>query len=168
MKGNCDHPPAPLAFFFLSSTSSILSSGITGYFSNKNSSISSLTSPCTTISSPPLGTFVTEAPVANFLPRSFATFLFSSEKASRPVTVVTNFLWCINQHTSPLSHLKGCTLFRSTRLMMTLLLAMVCANFASAASALSAFLWASFSARFCASTDKLEVAAARASARKYC
>ena len=55
------------------------------------------------------------------------------------------------------------TLFLSTRLMITLLDAMVAACFASAASALSAFLCASFSARFWASRERVEVAAARAS-----
>lgn len=64
----------PDGFFFLSSTNSMLSSGISLYFSSRNSSISSLTSPCTTISSPPLGTLVTEEPVANFLPNSLATY----------------------------------------------------------------------------------------------
>ena len=40
---------------------------------------------------------------------------------------------------------------------------MVAACFASAASALRAFLWASFSARFRASSERVEVAASRAS-----
>ena len=47
--------------------------------------------------------------------------------------------------------------------MVTLDVASVCACLASAASALRAFLWASFSARFWASTERVEVAAARAS-----
>lgn len=83
--------PAALAFFFLSSISSILSSGTSLYFSRINSSISSLTSPCTTISSPPLASFVTLLPVANFFPKSFATFLLSRPNASRPETAVTYF-----------------------------------------------------------------------------
>lgn len=139
------YPPAPL-FFFLSSTSSILSSGISLYFSNKNSSISSLTSPCTTISSPPLATFVTELPVANFLPKSLLTFFRSSPKASRPVTAVTYFL-----------------LLRSTRLIVIMEVESLVAKRASAASALAAFFWASFAARFWASTDRCDVAAERAS-----
>lgn len=146
---NLTYPPTPPSFFFfLSSTNSILSSGTTLYFSNKNSSISSLTSPWTTISSPPLtaGFFVTLAPVANFLPRSLATFLLSRPKASRPETAVT--------------YLR---LLRSTRLMVTFEAAIVWAAFASAASAFNAFLCASFSARLRASTERVEVAAARAS-----
>lgn len=55
------------------------------------------------------------------------------------------------------------TLFLSTLLMITLLLAIVAACFASAASAFKAFLCASFSARFWASRDRVLVAAARAS-----
>ena len=55
------------------------------------------------------------------------------------------------------------TLFLSTRLMMTFELLIVAACFASAASAFSAFLCASFSARFWASTEREDVAAARAS-----
>jgi len=47
--------------------------------------------------------------------------------------------------------------------MVTLEEASVWACFASAASALRAFLWASFSARFWASRERVEVAAARAS-----
>lgn len=54
-------------------------------------------------------------------------------------------------------------LLRSTRLMVTFEEAIVCACFASAASAFRAFLWASFSARFWASRERVEVAAARAS-----
>lgn len=105
--------PAPAPFFFLSSTSSILSSGMrSAYFSKRNSSISSLTSPCTTISSLPLAVFVTLEPVANFFPKSFATFLSSKPNASSPMTAVT--------------YLR---LFRSTRLMVTLEAAMVSANF---------------------------------------
>jgi hypothetical protein len=47
--------------------------------------------------------------------------------------------------------------------MMTLDVAIVAACFASAASAFRAFLWASFSARFRASTESDDVAASRAS-----
>lgn len=54
-------------------------------------------------------------------------------------------------------------LLRSTRLIVTLEEAMVAACFASAASALRAFLWASFSARLRASRERVEVAASRAS-----
>lgn len=54
-------------------------------------------------------------------------------------------------------------LLRSTRLMVTMELAIVSSRFFSAASAFRAFLWASFSARFWASTEREEVAAARAS-----
>lgn len=71
-------------FFFLSSTNSMLSSGMSLYFSRMNSSSSSLTSPCTTISSPPLGSFVTEEPVANFLPKSLATCVPVSVHSRRP------------------------------------------------------------------------------------
>lgn len=124
----------------------MLSSGISLYFSSRNSSISSLTSPWTTISEPPLGSLLTEEPVANFLPRSLATFLRSRPKASRPMTAVTNFF-----------------LLRSMRLMVMVLLARRSACLASAASALAAFFWASLAARFCASTDRDAVAASRAS-----
>lgn len=47
--------------------------------------------------------------------------------------------------------------------MMTVLEARLSACFCSAASALAVFFWASFSARFCASTERLAVEAARAS-----
>ena len=139
------------------------------YFSNRNSSISSLTSPWTTISSPPLGVLVTEEPVANFLPNSFATcsthqhtgtghgsrtqgvgdgqtFLRSKPKASRPETAVTNF-----------------RLFLSILLTVTILFASLSACLASAASALAVFFWASLAARFWASRDSEAVAASRAS-----
>lgn len=125
----------------------MLSSGICLYFSLRNSSISSLTSPCTTISSPPAGVLVTLEPVANFLPNSLATFLRSRSKASSPETAVT----CLR-------------LLRSMRLMVTMLAARLSACFCSAASALAVFLRASFSARFWASTERLAVDAARASA----
>lgn len=124
----------------------MLSSGICLYFSFRNSSISSLTSPCTTISSPPDGVLVTLEPVANFLPNSLATFLSSRSKASRPETDVT--------------YLR---LFRSMRLMVTTLAARLSACFCSAASAFAVFFCASFSARFWASTERLAVEAARAS-----
>lgn len=109
----------------------MLSSGICLYFSLRNSSISSLTSPCTTISSPPDGVLVTLEPVANFLPNSLATFFNSRSKASSPETDVT--------------YLR---LLRSIRLMVTTLAARLSACFCSAASALAVFLSASFSARF--------------------
>lgn len=54
-------------------------------------------------------------------------------------------------------------LFRSMRLMTTVLEARLSACFCSAASALAVFFWASFSALFCASTERLAVEAARAS-----
>jgi hypothetical protein len=49
--------------------------------------------------------------------------------------------------------------------MITFEEAIVAAAFASAASALRAFLWASFSARLRASRERVEVAASRASGR---
>jgi hypothetical protein len=131
--------------FFLSSTCSIFSSG-TSYFSVTHSSTSSLTSPCTVISSPPLAVLVTELPVANFLPNSFAAFFRSILKCSRPEISVT----CLR-------------LLRSTRLMMILEVARFSDSRASAASALAAFFWASFSARFCASTLREERFCDRAS-----
>lgn len=50
------------------------------------------------------------------------------------------------------------------RLMVTTLLAILSACFASAASAFAAFFWASLAARFWASTDNDAVASSRASA----
>ena len=54
-------------------------------------------------------------------------------------------------------------LLRSTRLIMTFEEAIAAACLASAASALRAFLCASFSARLRASRERVEVAASRAS-----
>lgn len=132
--------------FFLSSTNSMLSSGISLYFSKRNSSISSLRSPCTVISSPPPGSLVTLAPVANFLPKSLDTFLISRPNASSPLTAVT--------------YLR---LLRSMRLIVILLAARVSASRFSADAALFAFLAASFSARFWASTESVERFCASAS-----
>lgn len=54
-------------------------------------------------------------------------------------------------------------LLRSMRLMVTTLFASLSACFASAASALAVFFWASLAARFWASTEREAVAASRAS-----
>lgn len=70
----------------------------------------------------------------------------SSPNASSPDTAVTNL-----------------RLLRSMRLMVTTLWARLSASLASAASALAVFFCASFSARFCASTERAAVAASRAS-----
>lgn len=67
-------------------------------------------------------------------------------KASSPCTAVTYF-----------------RLFRSTRLIVMTLLAILLACFCSAFSACAAFFCASLAARFCASTDSEAVAASRAS-----
>jgi hypothetical protein len=75
--------------------------------------------------------------------------LRSRPKASRPETTVT--------------YLR---LLRSTRLMITLEEESFSASLASAASALAAFFLASFSARFWASTDRVAVAASRASVQR--
>ena len=74
------------------------------------------------------------------------TFFKSRLKASRPDTAVTNF-----------------RLFRSTRLIVMTLLAILLACFCSAFSACAVFFWASLAALFCASTDREAVAASRAS-----
>ncbi|KAG9796219.1 hypothetical protein KCU88_g457, partial [Aureobasidium melanogenum] len=123
------------AFFFVSSFISKLSSGIAGYFSSNQSYRSSLTSPCTVISSPPAAVLVTLLPVANFLPSSLATFFKSSPCSSKPETTVTYF-----------------RLFRSTLLMSTMASAFLSASRCSAAAALAAFFAESFSARFWAIT----------------
>lgn len=65
-------PCHPALFFFLSSIHSTLSSG-TPPTSTTQSKISSLLSPCTTISSPPLAVFVTLLPVANFFLKPTST-----------------------------------------------------------------------------------------------
>lgn len=132
-KSNPLHP-----FFFLSSTISTLSSGTSLYVSNMYSSISALTSPCTVISSPPPGIFVTLLPVANFLPNSLATFFRSSPKASSPETAVTYF-----------------RLLRSMRLMRTLEEARFSASRSSLASAFAAFFAASFSERSWTFTERV-------------
>jgi hypothetical protein len=79
-----------------------------------------------------------DLPVANFLPNSLAVFFRSNPNCSSPLTSVTNL-----------------RLFRSTRLISTLLLARFSASRASLASALAAFFAASRSARFWASTDSV-------------
>ncbi len=128
------HPP----FFFLSSTTSTLSSG-TFPTSIHHSSISSAQSPCTVTSSPPLGVFVTLLPVANFFPHSFATFFKSNPCASSPATHVTYF-----------------RLLRSTRLICTMASAFAALALASWAAALASFFALSLAARFWASTERVE------------
>lgn len=143
---------ASLFFFFLSSINSILDAGIfifLPWVSRSHSRRSSLTSPWTVISSIPAGERVTEEPVANFLPRSFAIFLFSSPKTSSPITTVTNL-----------------RLFRSTRLIWILEAAFRSLSRASLAAALASFLAASLAARSCAETESVERLALRASDRK--
>jgi hypothetical protein len=138
---------ASLFFFFLSSINSILDAGIClPWISRSHSRRSSLTSPWTVISSIPAGERVTEEPVANFLPRSFAIFLFSSPKTSSPITTVTNL-----------------RLFRSTRLIKILEAAFRSLSRASLAAALASFLAASLAARSCAETESVERLAFRAS-----
>jgi hypothetical protein len=141
VKCQSPHPAAlaPAPFFFFSSITSILSSGISFKFSFIHSSISYATSPCTVISSPPPGIFVTPAPQANFFPKSLAIFFSSRSKFSNPWTHITYFL-----------------LLRSMRLIRTLEEARFSASRFSCAAAFEAFFCASFSARFCASTDKVE------------
>lgn len=135
-------------FFFLSSTNSIFASGISfPYTSNSHSSISPLKSPCTVISSIPPGALVTEEPVANFLPSSFATFLFSSPWTSKPVITVTNL-----------------RLLRSTRLIWTFAAALRSASRASARAAFASFLAASLAARSRTDTERVERLALRAPA----
>eukprot|EP00882_Tetradesmus_deserticola_P019732 GHRQ01021264.1.p2 GENE.GHRQ01021264.1~~GHRQ01021264.1.p2 ORF type:complete len:129 (-),score=1.47 GHRQ01021264.1:539-925(-) len=51
----------------------------------------STNSPCMSICSVPVAFFTTEAPHANFLPKSFAASESFTLKPSRPVTVVTHF-----------------------------------------------------------------------------
>lgn len=79
-------------FFFFSSTTSTLSAGIpfrTPTPPSIISTISSLTSPCTTISSRPCGFLVTEEPVANLEENCLEAFFRSMPNASRPWIEVT-------------------------------------------------------------------------------
>jgi hypothetical protein len=134
-------------FFLVSSFISKLSSGMSGYFSCSQSYKSSLTSPCTVISSPPAAVLVTLLPVANFFPSSLATFFKSRPCSSSPDTTVTYFL-----------------LLRSTRLISTMASAFRSASRCSAAAAFAVFFAASFSARFWASTERADRLALNASA----
>ena len=135
----------PALFFPFTSTVSTFFSG-TPPSSTTQSKISSELSPCTTTSSPPLAVFVTLAPVANFFPHSLATFFRSMPCTSSPCTAVT--------------YLR---LLRSTRLMRTLAEARVSSARDSARAALASFFCESLSARFCASTERVEREALRAS-----
>ena len=90
----CMEIQAAEAFLLFSSTMSTLSIGIPCSRPAPDSIMSytsSLTSPCTTISSCPCGFFVTDEPVANLPANCFAAFFKSTPNASRPCMDVICF-----------------------------------------------------------------------------
>lgn len=149
--------------------------------STTQSKISSLLSPCTTISSPPLAVFVTLLPVATspmrqltWLPRTPISIHPDQSKTKRkhsyshflPNSLAT-FFKSIPCASNPDTAVTYFLLFLSTRLMYTMASFFASASRASAAAAFASFFFESFSARFWASTESVERDAVIASVSSY-
>lgn len=177
----------PALFFFLSSMHSTFSSG-TPPTSTTQSKISSLLSPCTTISSPPLAVFVTLLPVAtvpyvrpslNCLPylalfptqQNHSTIIAQASRKGSYVHFLPNslatFFKSIPCASNPDTAVTYFLLFLSTRFMYTIASFFASASRASAAAAFASFFFESFSARFWASTESVESEAVIASVSLY-
>lgn len=142
--------------------------------STTQSKISSLLSPCTTISSPPLAVFVTLLPVATVahvslqltrpsplisspIHRYYATITTHVKRSKGyshflPNSLAT-FFKSIPCASNPDTAVTYFLLFLSTRFMYTIASFFASASRASAAAAFASFFFESFSARFWASTE---------------